>query len=214
MQKNLSNLQYQQMQMLQQQQRLATTMQQKHRGYPPSTQQNWEQQQQLLQQQQRMMNSQPKEMPMMRLPHPNMMPSRPPHSQITLPSQQQQQLQQPIVPSINPSLNPVNAETTKILAVETDAQRHQLQQYQMRDEAYQDKLNLQHKRHIELAQNKKRAIEFASMERRTRMQHGPAVAFGPGYRGFGNGTTGTQSRIRFPRSKKRNQASKRETFKL
>jgi hypothetical protein len=213
MQNNLSNLQFQQMQMLQQQQRLAAMMQQKSRGYPPP-QQNWDEynKQQLLQQQ-RIMQSQPKEMSMMRLPNAGVYPSRPSQPQITLPSQQQTS-QQPIVPSINPPINPVNAEPTKIVPVETDAQRQQLQQYQLRDEAYQDTLNLQHKRHIELAQSKKRAIEFASLERRTRMQHGPAVAFGPGYRGFGNGTTGTQSRIRFPRSKKRNRASKRETFKL
>ncbi|KAF1806491.1 hypothetical protein FB192DRAFT_1273032 [Mucor lusitanicus] len=93
---------------------------------------------------------------------------------------------------------PVNA-----ISVKTEAQRKNLMQYQGRDDVYQDTLNLQHKRHIELAQSKKKSIEIASMERRTRMQHGAAVAFGPGYRGYGNGRTGTTSRIRFPRDNKR-----------
>ncbi|RCH90418.1 SWI/SNF chromatin-remodeling complex subunit, partial [Rhizopus stolonifer] len=178
MQPNLTQLQYQQLQIQQQQQRLASMMQQKQRTGQP-----WDEKQLLLQKQR---------LGMMR-PTP-MVPNRPRLSQ----------------PSVVPSTSPAKLPEAKTILVETEGQKRNLKQYQERDDIYQDTLNLQHKRHIELAQSKKRAIELASMERRTRMQHGPAAAFGPGYRGYANGKTGTQSRIRFPHEKKR----KRESFRF
>ncbi|KAG2232718.1 hypothetical protein INT48_000075 [Thamnidium elegans] len=96
------------------------------------------------------------------------------------------------------------AASTKATLVKTELQKRNLHQYEERDDTYQDVLNLQHKRHIELAQNKKRAIELASLERRNRMQpNGPIITFGPGYQGYGNGKTGTRTRIRFPHDKKK-----------
>ncbi|KAI8332305.1 hypothetical protein BC941DRAFT_359363 [Chlamydoabsidia padenii] len=79
-----------------------------------------------------------------------------------------------------------------------------LAQYQQRDRDYQDILNQQHKRHLHLAQEKKREIEIGQHERKIRL-HGPqgvVATFGPGYRGLGNGTTGMQSKLIYPRDKK------------
>lgn len=231
MQSNLNNLQFQQMQILQQQQRLANMMQQKQRGYQQHPQQQWEEnpqfnKQQLLQQQQHQQQQQQqqqqqlhhqqqqarmnqKDMHMMRphaIPQPNVIPPK-------QPVQQQQQQQQPIIPSVSSPMNPPLPENA--ISVKTVAQQKNLVQYQSRDNIYQDTLNLQHRRHIDLAQSKKKSIESASMERRTRMQHGSAAAFGPGYRGYGNGKTGIASRIRFPRdNKKRSRTAKRDKFRL
>ncbi|KAL7312781.1 SWI/SNF chromatin-remodeling complex subunit [Mucor circinelloides] len=221
MQSNLNNLQFQQMQILQQQQRLANMMQQKQRGFPQQLQQQqpWEessqfnkQQQLLLQQQQQQLQQQQaraaqKDMNMMRpqvIPQPNLIPSKQPV---------QPSLQQPVVPSVSSPVIPTPPENA--ISVKTEAQQKNLMQYQRRDDVYQETLNLQHKRHIELAQSKKKSIEIASMERRTRMQHGAAVAFGPGYRGYGNGRTGMSSRIRFPRdNKRRSRTAKRDRFRF
>lgn len=224
MQSNLNNLQFQQMQILQQQQRLANMMQQKQRGFPQQLQQQqpWEEssqfnkQQQLLLQQQQQQQQQlqqqqaraaQKDMNMMRpqvIPQPNLIPSKQPV---------QPSLQQPVVPSVSSPVIPTPPENA--ISVKTEAQQKNLMQYQRRDDVYQETLNLQHKRHIELAQSKKKSIEIASMERRTRMQHGAAVAFGPGYRGYGNGRTGMSSRIRFPRdNKRRSRTAKRDRFRL
>lgn len=199
MQTNLTQLQYQQLQIQQQQQRLANMMQQK-RGYPPPVppqqqQQAWDdgfnKQQQLFQlQQQRMLNKDAMRPPIL------------PPSHVQPP---------PVTPAIVPVIStPPATTTTKATPVKTELQKKNLQQYEARDDAYQDVLNLQHKRHIELAQNKKRAIELASLERRNRMQpNGPIITFGPGYQGYGNGKTGMRTRIRFPHDKK-----KKREFKL
>ncbi|KAI8347593.1 hypothetical protein EDC96DRAFT_520952 [Choanephora cucurbitarum] len=163
MQANLSQLQYQQLQIQQQQQRLASMMQQKqrHQAFIPP--------------------SRPKPKPPL----------------IRQPSSQRARLTtpKPIIES-------------KPIPVETPVQKRNLKQYQERDEAYQQVLNLQHKQHIELAQSKKKEIELASMERRARMQHGPTVIFGPGYRG--EGRLVHPYRIRYPHEKRSFRMSKRE----
>jgi hypothetical protein len=207
MQSNLTQLQYQQLQIQQQQQRLASMMQQKQRGFQQQQQQQpWDEgfnkQQQLFQmqqqqQQQRMLNNSninAKDIHMMRPP------AMLPPAQVPTPPQ----------PAIVPVITTPATNHSKATLVKTDLQKKNLLQYEYRDETYQDVLNLQHKKHIELAQTKKRSIEVASLERRNRMQPGgPIITFGPGYQGYGNGKTGTRSRIRFPQDKK-----KRRDFKL
>lgn len=228
MQSNLTQLQYQQLQIQQQQQRLASMMQQKQRGFhqplPPPPQQHQQQawmdnslskQQQLFQMQQ-----QQQQMRMMRPP------SLPMHQQqqqaIPLPIQQVPSIlppqapphTQPIVPVIN-SVPPPTATNATITVIKTDLQKKNLEQYEHRDEVYQSVLNTQHKRHVELAQSKKRSIELASMERRTRMQQGgPLLVFGPGYQGFGNGKTGTRTKIRFPHQHHDHNKKKKFRFSL
>lgn len=219
MQSNLTQLQYQQLQIQQQQQRLASMMQQKQRGFHPPLppppplppqqhqQQAWmdnnsmSKQQQLFQQQQQQMR-------MMRPPPPSLPLHLQQHQQqstIPLPIQQaplppQAPHTQAIVPVIN-NVTPPTATNATITVIKTDLQKKNLEQYEHRDEVYQSVLNTQHKRHVELAQSKKRSIEMASMERRTRMQPnggGPLLVFGPGYGGYGNGKTGTRTKMRFP----------------
>lgn len=234
MQANLTNAQLQQMQIMQQQQRLATMMQQKQRNFP----QTWDngmslKQEQLqmqdpsyLQQQQKLLSSQ-KEINMMRpqaIPQPTMIPSRPsllsqnlPIQSPMIPQQSPSSMipQQTVASSLNqpsPSSFNTNIATNQVV-VETDTQRQNLEQYKTRDDVYQETLNTQHKRHVELAQSKKKLIETASIERRSRLQQGPASVFGYGYKGYGNGKTGTQSRIRYPAERKKRHG-KREPFRL
>ncbi|CAO3651305.1 unnamed protein product [Mucor hiemalis] len=177
MQSNLTQLQYQQLQIQQQQQRLASMMQQKQRGFhqpTPQQQQPWmdnnvSKQQQLFQMQQQ---QQPPSLPIQQQPPPP--PLQQQQQQALLPPQPHTQ---PIVPVINSTPN-TNAQIT---VIKTDLQKKNLEQYEYRDEVYQNVLNL------------------ASMERRTRMQPGgPLMVFGTGYQGYGNGKTGTRNKIRFP----------------
>ncbi|KAG1445106.1 hypothetical protein G6F56_010029 [Rhizopus delemar] len=86
--------------------------------------------------------------------------------------------------------------------ITTETAQRTLEQYELRDKAYQDILDLQYKRHVEIAQEKKKVIEKANTERRMRGQN-PASVFGPGYQ-FGI-KTGFQSKIRYPTEKKRRQ---------
>jgi SWI/SNF-related matrix-associated actin-dependent regulator of chromatin subfamily B protein 1 len=105
----------------------------------------------------------------------------------------------------SPGAAPPIPATIEATPVETRVQKENLAQYQQRDRDYQDILNQQHKRHLHLAQEKKREIEIGQHERKVRL-HGPqgvVATFGPGYRGLGNGTTGMQSRLVYPRDKKR-----------
>lgn len=107
--------------------------------------------------------------------------------------------------AIPPHGSNVNAPPIESTLAETPAQKENLIQYQERDKTYQKILDVQHKRHVELAQEKKREIEVSTIERRTRTQgaNGLVATFGPGYQGYGNGSTGFQSRIIYPREKKR-----------
>ncbi|KAG1484227.1 hypothetical protein G6F57_002035 [Rhizopus arrhizus] len=102
--------------------------------------------------------------------------------------QQQQQQQQPF------NLKPISSE----------AAQKTLRQYEKRDETYQAILDTQYKRHVEIAQEKKKVIEQANMERRIRSQN-PTLLFGPGYQSFGNGKTGFQHKIKYPGEKRRRQ---------
>ncbi|CEI89611.1 hypothetical protein G6F70_006340 [Rhizopus microsporus] len=86
----------------------------------------------------------------------------------------------------------------------SEAAQKTLRQYERRDDEYQAILNTQYKRHVELAQEKKKLIEQANLERRIRSQN-PAHLFGPGYQSFGNGKTGFQPKIKYPAEKKRKQ---------
>ncbi|KAI7869446.1 hypothetical protein BDF14DRAFT_1781071 [Spinellus fusiger] len=104
-----------------------------------------------------------------------------------------------------------HVETTQ---VNTPGQRQNLTMYQDRDKAYQETLNIQHKRHIHLAQEKKRDLELTGGERRARSQHGPLISFGPGYSGYGNGTTGLQTRIVYPQQRKRMRHAREFRFTL
>ncbi|ORX50485.1 SNF5-domain-containing protein [Hesseltinella vesiculosa] len=112
-------------------------------------------------------------------------------------------MMRPSTPSLStvqqPSLPPIEP-----IKAETPAQKESLQQYQQHDLAYQEILNQQHKRHLQLAQEKKREIEISTMERRTRMQGpmGVVATFGPGYQGLGNSRTGMQSKVLYPNDKK------------
>ncbi|KAI8979657.1 hypothetical protein BDF20DRAFT_940583 [Mycotypha africana] len=118
--------------------------------------------------------------------------------------QQQQQPQPPPQqqPTQQQHMLPFATDTHAILATNT-VQKKNIHQYIHRDNLYQGMLNLQHKRHVELSQEKKKEIEVASLERRARAQQGPTVVYGPGYRGYGNGTTGNITKIRYPRDKRR-----------
>lgn len=168
MQANLSQLQYQQLQIQQQQQRLANMMQQKqrHQAFLPV--------------------SKSKSKP------PLARPTSTQHTRLATPK--------PILES-------------KPIPIETATQKRNLRQYQERDEAYQQVLNLQHKHHIELAQSKKKEIELASMERKARMQQSPAAVFGSGYRNEGRLTH--PYRIRYPHEKRFYRPGKRESaFRL
>ncbi|KAI9483620.1 MAG: hypothetical protein EXX96DRAFT_149805 [Benjaminiella poitrasii] len=235
MQSNVNNLQYhQQMQLLQQQQqRLARMMQQNQMNYPQwDDSMNFNRQQQLLQQQQmqqqiqqqRLMNNQPKDI--MRPPimsQPSMIPPPAPHQRPAIQQQPPQPIpisqQQPIIPppTVQPKLDnnlPSSLPETKSILANTDVQKKNLEQYLHRDELYQKTLNLQHKRHVETAQEKKQLIETASLERKARMQQGPMVVFGPGYRGYGNSETGTITRLRLPGDKRKYRVGRRDALRF
>ncbi|KAI9025326.1 hypothetical protein CLU79DRAFT_745061 [Phycomyces nitens] len=113
---------------------------------------------------------------------------------------------------VRPALTAVpHVETTP---VHTPVQKRNLALYRERDHAYQETLNVQHKRHIDLAHEKKRDIELAGAERRAKNQHGPLIGFGPGYNGHGNGTTGVQTRVVYPQQRKRMRHAREFRFAL
>ncbi|KAI8379299.1 uncharacterized protein BYT42DRAFT_514522 [Radiomyces spectabilis] len=120
----------------------------------------------------------------------------------------------PMAPPIPPQLSartpatgntapPPMAPQLEATPVQTEVQKENLKTYQTRDRIYQETLNVQSKRHHQLAHEKKKDIEHASAERRARMQGGPIVAFGPGYGGYRNGKTGLHSRLVYPQERKR-----------
>ncbi|RUS24612.1 hypothetical protein BC938DRAFT_473326 [Jimgerdemannia flammicorona] len=116
-----------------------------------------------------------------------------------------QQPQQPPPPAVaqQPPYEPT--------PITTEAERRQLTEYVRRDAAYQQALDKQHRRHVELANEKKRDIEFANAEKRLRQQPG-ALPFGMGYEGYGNGVTGKQLRILYPNDRKRPRRTKELKF--
>ncbi|KAF7726437.1 SWI/SNF chromatin-remodeling complex subunit [Apophysomyces ossiformis] len=116
-------------------------------------------------------------------------------------------------PPVVPATASVNVPQVESILAQTEVQKKNLELYQHHDKVYQETLNTQHKRHLQLAQEKKRDIELTGIERRNRMQ-GPIAAFGPGYSGYGNGTTGTQSRVLYPRDRKRPRRSKEFRFSI
>lgn len=112
-------------------------------------------------------------------------------------------------PSSAPPPQPVPPSTTtasmpRIEPIVADNPLHKrnLERYQHRDQAYQDSFNAQHKRHLLLAQEKKREIEMMHKDRQVRAHQGPLSVFGPGYQ-LGNAPTGLQSRVLYPRHRKR-----------
>ncbi|KAG0175330.1 SWI/SNF chromatin-remodeling complex subunit [Apophysomyces sp. BC1034] len=117
-------------------------------------------------------------------------------------------------PAVVPATASVSLPQVESTPAQTEVQKKNLELYQHHDRIYQETLNTQHKRHLQLAQEKKRDIELVGVERRTRMQGGPMAAFGPGYSGYGNGTTGIQSRILYPRDRKRPRRSREFRFPI
>ncbi|KAI7905416.1 uncharacterized protein BX663DRAFT_499650 [Cokeromyces recurvatus] len=218
MQPNINNIQYHQQMQLLQQQRLARMMQQNQPNY-----QQWDNGVNF--NRQYLMNNQQKDImrPQVMSQQPVTLPQRLPFQQppqIPLSQQQlkpQPQLQtQPIIPPVVPIDNnrrPPLTEAKSIIA-KTIVQKKNLEQYIHRDEMYQNALNVQHKRHVETAQSKKQLIESASLERKARMQQGPTVIFGPGYRGCGNEETGTITKLRFPGDRRKYRVGKREPFRF
>ncbi|KAI8885301.1 SNF5-domain-containing protein [Backusella circina FSU 941] len=131
--------------------------------------------------------------------------ARPPQQQ-----QQQQQQQQPfIIPAVNSPTTPTTSNVPSA-TIETQTHKKHLKSYETRDHQYQETLNTQHKRHIHMAQEKKRLIEFTSHERRIRLQNGPLLLFGQGYRRYTNGP----NRVVYPHQRKRLRASREFKFSL
>ncbi|KAI8136906.1 hypothetical protein BJV82DRAFT_526184 [Fennellomyces sp. T-0311] len=112
----------------------------------------------------------------------------------------------PVVPAATPAAPPPQIET---IPADSEGHRRNLLQYQARDERYQETLNMQHKRHMAIAHEKKREIEAMHIERRSRARAGPAAVFGPGYSGCGNAPTGLDTRIMYPLSE---QGKKEDTL--
>lgn len=85
--------------------------------------------------------------------------------------------------------------------VTNDVQEKNLQQYLHRDKVYQKSLEVQHRRHMQLAHSKKSQLEAASMEKKAR--HQGLNVFGPGYKGYGNSKFPVQHSILYPRDKRK-----------
>ncbi|KAI8993356.1 hypothetical protein BDB01DRAFT_776042 [Pilobolus umbonatus] len=114
-----------------------------------------------------------------------------------LPSQQSTPMQ--IQPSLPTGRNAPNA-----IVVKNPEQEKNLNTYINRDKKYQVILDIQHRRHMKLAQEKKVEIDIANNERRLRAQHRGILTFGKGYDGWGNGRTGMgNAKIIYPADKKR-----------
>ncbi|CAG8454110.1 14633_t:CDS:10 [Ambispora leptoticha] len=96
-----------------------------------------------------------------------------------------------------PDLNPV--------------QKQNLETYIKRDALYQKALDLQHRRQMALIAEKRREMEIAHNERKTNARSASSV-FGPGYDGYGNGTTGNKFRIIYPHDRKRFKKTKEFSF--
>ncbi|KAI9318523.1 hypothetical protein BX666DRAFT_1855571 [Dichotomocladium elegans] len=93
---------------------------------------------------------------------------------------------------------------TQPILADNKPHKKTLELYQRRDRVYQVSLNNQHRRHLELAHEKKREIEVMHKDRQLRMTQGPAAVFGPGYRGSLGSTGSTQPpRIAYPNDRKR-----------
>jgi SWI/SNF-related matrix-associated actin-dependent regulator of chromatin subfamily B protein 1 len=91
----------------------------------------------------------------------------------------------------------------------TPVQKQYLEQYVRRDTLYQRALDLQHKRQMNIINEKRKEINQAELRHQTRPS---TLLFGPGYEGYGNGTTGTKFRIVYPHDRKR--PKKTREFKL
>ncbi|GAN03594.1 hypothetical protein MAM1_0043d03049 [Mucor ambiguus] len=102
--------------------------------------------------------------------------------------------------TVQPLIPPAHAITVK-----TKLDQKNLDLYEGRDQHYQRTLDMQHKRHMELAQSKKHEIDMANNERRLRSQSRGILTFGKGYDGYGNGRTSASShgKVLFPAEKKR-----------
>ncbi|KAF1805998.1 hypothetical protein FB192DRAFT_1270447 [Mucor lusitanicus] len=83
--------------------------------------------------------------------------------------------------------------STHVISVKTELEQKNLDLYEGRDQQYQRTLDMQHKRHMQLAQSKKHEIDMANTERRLRSQSRGILTFGKGYDGYGNGTTSALS---------------------
>ena len=107
-------------------------------------------------------------------------------------------------PQPQPTPPSATSNMPRIEPIVADSPLHKmnLERYQHRDQAYQDSFNAQHKRHLLLAQEKKREIEMMHKDRQVRAHQGPVSVFGPGYQ-LGNAPTGLQSRVLYPRHRKR-----------
>ncbi|CEP15818.1 hypothetical protein [Parasitella parasitica] len=103
-----------------------------------------------------------------------------------------------------PSTSQLSVPPPDATVVETELQQKTLDLYAGRDQQYQLTLDAQHKRHVRLAQSKKREIDMANNERRVRAQNRGILTFGKGYDGYGNSRTSSSSlaRILFPADKK------------
>ncbi len=183
MQRNLLILQQQALARQAQQQRAAIA------GMPPDQVNNSWMQQQRMQQQQLENENRMKQQRMASMYM----------QQRDIPQQQRMQQQQPIQPpQTTPPVSPVNA-----TLIESNLQKKNLDLYVNRDQAYQIRLDTQHKRHMDLAQTKKHAIDIVNDERRIRTQSRGLLTFGKGYSRYGNGKTGPNNRVLYPGDKKR-----------
>ncbi|KAI7877998.1 SNF5-domain-containing protein [Lichtheimia hyalospora FSU 10163] len=115
----------------------------------------------------------------------------------------------PVVPAVN---NPMVPHIESICA-DTETRKKNLSIFQHRDQLYQEALNTQHKRHIALAQEKKREIDWIQHQRQTRVRAGPILVFGPGYTASGSQTTGLETRVLYPNQRKRLRASRELRFR-
>ncbi|CAJ0837408.1 4031_t:CDS:2 [Entrophospora sp. SA101] len=95
----------------------------------------------------------------------------------------------------------------------TSVQKQYLQQYLRRDKLYQKILDLQHERQSHLIIDKRKEITLHDQKyQQARMM--PVTAFGTGYDGYGNGTTGNRFRIIYPNERKRPKRTREFKFSL
>ncbi|CAG8627522.1 803_t:CDS:10, partial [Ambispora gerdemannii] len=90
-------------------------------------------------------------------------------------------------------------------------QKNNLETFIKRDALYQRALDLQHRRQMALITEKRREMEIAHNERKTNARSASSV-FGPGYDGYGNGTTGNKFRIIYPHDRKRFKKTREFSF--
>ncbi|KAL0076623.1 hypothetical protein F4703DRAFT_1919980 [Phycomyces blakesleeanus] len=90
--------------------------------------------------------------------------------------------------------------------LETPTHELSLATYKHRDRVYQQNFNTQHKRHVEMASQKKRLIEHSLQIHHLRSKRRSLDVFNKGYENCANGSTGISCRIIFPQQKIRHRS--------